>query len=194
MVPSFEAGRASPALLAGGGLAILGIGVARAVSVVVRRVFAAATQYDLYRLYRERIAAVYAKVPLLWHRRQSTGTLLSSVHSDVEATFFAMAAFPFAISTVVMLGYAITVVWRIDPVILLVMLALIVALIILNVLLQRYAAPIAVQSQRLRAEVAEIAHESFDGANVVKSLGREDIEEQRFTRAAEELRLSLIHI
>lgn len=188
VVPSFEAGRASPALLAGGGLAILGIGVARAVSVVVRRVFAAATQYDLYRLYRERIAAVYAKVPLLWHRRQSTGTLLSSVHSDVEATFFAMAAFPFALSTVVMLVYAIAVVWRIDPVILLVMLALIVALIILNVLLQRYAAPIAVQSQRLRAEVAEIAHESFDGANVVKSLGREDIEEQRFTRAAEELR------
>lgn len=188
VVPSFEAGRASPALLAGGGLAILGIGVARAVAVVVRRVFAAATQYDLYRLYRERIAAVYAKVPLLWHRRQSTGTLLSSVHSDVEATFFAMAAFPFALSTVVMLVYAIAVVWRIDPVILLVMLALIVALIILNVLLQRYAAPIAVQSQRLRAEVAEIAHESFDGANVVKSLGREDIEEQRFTRAAEELR------
>ncbi|PZP14327.1 MAG: multidrug ABC transporter ATP-binding protein [Brachybacterium faecium] len=188
VVPSFEAGRASPALLAGGGLAILGIGVARAVGVVLRRVFAAATQYDLFRLYRERIAAVYAKVPLLWHRRQSTGTLLSSVHSDVEATFFAMAAFPFALSTVVMLVYAIAVVWRIDPVILLVMLALIVALIILNVLLQRYAAPIAVQSQRLRAEVAEIAHESFDGANVVKSLGREDIEEQRFTRAAEELR------
>ncbi|EYT49401.1 ABC transporter ATP-binding protein [Brachybacterium muris] len=188
VVPSFEAGRASPALLAGGGLAILGIGVARAVSVVVRRVFAAATQYDLYRLYRERIAAVYAKVPLLWHRRQSTGTLLSSMYSDVEATFFAMAAFPFAISTVVMLGYAITVVWRIDPVILLVMLALIVLLIILNVLLQRYAAPIALQSQRLRAQVAEIAHESFDGANVVKSLGREEVEEQRFSAAAEELR------
>ncbi|MCT2260312.1 ABC transporter transmembrane domain-containing protein [Brachybacterium muris] len=188
IVPSFEAGQASIALLAGGGLAILGIGVARAVGVVLRRVFAAATQYDLFRLYRERIAAVYAKVPLLWHRRQSTGTLLSSMYSDVEATFFAMAAFPFAISTVVMLGYAITVVWRIDPVILLVMLALIVALIILNVLLQRYAAPIAVQSQRLRAEVAEIAHESFDGANVVKSLGREDVEEQRFSAAAEELR------
>lgn len=188
IVPSFEAGQASIALLAGGGLAILGIGVARAVGVVLRRVFAAATQYDLFRLYRERIAAVYAKVPLLWHRRQSTGTLLSSMYSDVEATFFAMAAFPFAISTVVMLGYAIAVVWRIDPVILLVMLALIVALIILNVLLQRYAAPIAVQSQRLRAQVAEIAHESFDGANVVKSLGREDVEEQRFSAAAEELR------
>lgn len=188
IVPSFQRGEAAPALLLGGGAAILGIAVARAVTVMARRIFAAAAQYDLFRLYRERITAVYAKVPLLWHRRQATGTLLSSVYSDVEATFFAMAPFPFALSTIVMLVYATIVVARIDPVILLVMLALIVLLIILNVLLQRFATPIAMRSQQLRAEVAEIAHESFDGANVVKSLGREDVEERRFTRAADDLR------
>ncbi|ASK65472.1 multidrug ABC transporter ATP-binding protein [Brachybacterium avium] len=188
IVPSFQRGEATPALLIGGGLAILGIAVARAVTVMARRVFAAATQFELFGLYRERIAAVYAKVPLLWHRRQATGTLLSSVYADVEATFFAMAPFPFALSTIVMLVYATVVVARIDPVILLVMLALIVLLIILNVLLQRFATPIAMRSQQLRAEVAEIAHESFDGANVVKSLGREDIEEERFNRAADDLR------
>ena len=169
VVPSFAAGEAAPALVLGGGAAILGIAVVRAVTVMARRVFAAAAQFDLFRLYRERIVEVYAKVPLLWHRRQATGTLLSSVYSDVEATFFAMAPFPFALSTLVML-------------------ALIVLLIILNVLLQRFATPIAMRSQQLRAEVAEIAHESFDGANVVKSLGREDVEERRFTRAADDLR------
>ncbi|MBB5830299.1 ABC transporter ATP-binding protein [Brachybacterium aquaticum] len=188
VVPSFLSGEAAPALLLGGGAAILGIAVARAVTVMARRIFAAATQYDLFRLYRERLAAVYARVPLLWHRRQATGTLLSSMYSDVEATFFAMAPFPFALATVVMLVYATVVVARIDPVVLLVMLALIVLLIVLNVLLQRFATPIAMRSQQLRAEVAEIAHESFDGANVVKSLGREDVEERRFTRTAEELR------
>ena len=188
VVPSFAAGEAAPALVLGGGAAILGIAVVRAVTVMARRVFAAAAQFDLFRLYRERIVEVYAKVPLLWHRRQATGTLLSSVYSDVEATFFAMAPFPFALSTLVMLAYATVVVARIDPVILLVMLALIVLLIVLNVLLQRFATPIAMRSQQLRAEVAEIAHESFDGANVVKSLGREDVEERRFTRAADDLR------
>ena len=188
VVPSFAAGEAAPALVLGGGAAILGIAVVRAVTVMARRVFAAAAQFDLFRLYRERIVEVYAKVPLLWHRRQATGTLLSSVYSDVEATFFAMAPFPFALSTLAMLIYATFVVARIDPVILLVMLALIVLLIILNVLLQRFATPIAMRSQQLRAEVAEIAHESFDGANVVKSLGREDVEERRFTRAADDLR------
>lgn len=188
VVPSFASGEVAPALVLGGGAAILGIAVARAVTVMARRVFAAAAQFDLFRLYRERIVQVYAKVPLLWHRRQATGTLLSSVYSDVEATFFAMAPFPFALSTLVMLVYATVVVARIDPVILLVMLALIVLLIVLNVLLQRFATPIAMRSQQLRAEVAEIAHESFDGANVVKSLGREDVEERRFTRAADDLR------
>ena len=188
VVPSFAGGEPQIGLIVGGGLAIFGIAVARAVTVMARRIFAAAAQFDLFRLYRERLTAVYAKVPLLWHRRQSTGTLLSSVYSDVEAAFFAMAPFPFALSTIVMLVYATIVVARIDAVILLVMLGLIVLLIILNVLLQRFATPIAVRSQRLRAEVAEIAHESFDGANVVKSLGREDVEEKRFTRAADDLR------
>ncbi len=188
VVPSFTSGDLAPGAIALGGLAVLGIAVARAVGVLCRRVFAAASQYDLFRMYRERLVAVYARVPLLWHRRQSTGTLLSSVYSDVEAAFFAMAPFPFALATIVMLVYATVVVARIDPVILLVMLVLIVVLIVLNIVLQRFAAPIAVRSQQLRAQVAEIAHESFDGANVVKSLGREDVEEARFTAAAEDLR------
>lgn len=188
IVPSFSADDVASGALALGGLAVLGIAVARAIGVLTRRVFAAASQYDLFRIYRERLVTVYARVPLLWHRRQSTGTLLSSVYADVEAAFFAMAPFPFALSTIVMLVYATIVVARIDPVILLVMLALIVVLVVLNILLQRYAAPIAVQSQQLRAEVAQIAHESFDGANVVKSLGRESVEEARFADATERLR------
>ena len=31
------------------------------------------------------------------------------------------------------------------------------------------------RAQQLRAEVSEIAHESFDGALIVKTLGREDV-------------------
>src|SRR5699024_12221210 len=117
IVPSFQAGEFAPALVLGGGLAVLGIGVARAVSVMGRRVFAAATQFDLFRLYRERLASVYAKVPLLWHRRQSTGTLLSAAYADIEATFFAMAPFPFALSPVVRLVDATAVVAANDAVI-----------------------------------------------------------------------------
>jgi ABC-type multidrug transport system fused ATPase/permease subunit len=44
------------------------------------------------------------------------------------------------------------------------------------------------RAQELRAEVSEIAHESFDGAMVVKTLGREGEETERFATKARELR------
>ena len=44
------------------------------------------------------------------------------------------------------------------------------------------------RAQQLRAEVSEIAHESFDGALVVKTLGREGEETERFAAQARELR------
>ena len=44
------------------------------------------------------------------------------------------------------------------------------------------------RAQQLRAEVSEIAHESFDGAMVVKTLGRETEETDRFAAKAHELR------
>ena len=44
------------------------------------------------------------------------------------------------------------------------------------------------RAQQLRAEVSEIAHESFDGAMVVKTLGREPEETERFGAKARELR------
>src|SRR5205823_12733543 len=43
-------------------------------------------------------------------------------------------------------------------------------------------------AQEMRAGVAEIAHESFDGGLVVKTLGREDVETGRFAEAADRLR------
>jgi ABC-type multidrug transport system fused ATPase/permease subunit len=44
------------------------------------------------------------------------------------------------------------------------------------------------RAQALRAEVSEVAHESFDGALVVKTLGREEQETERFAERAHALR------
>ena len=44
------------------------------------------------------------------------------------------------------------------------------------------------RAQQLRAEVSEVAHESFDGALVVKTLGREGEETERFAAGPRELR------
>jgi ABC-type multidrug transport system fused ATPase/permease subunit len=50
------------------------------------------------------------------------------------------------------------------------------------------------RAQQLRAEVSEIAHESFDAGLVVKTLGREEDETHRFAGRAEELRDGLIAV
>ena len=58
--------------------------------------------------------------------------------------------------------------------------------IAVNLVFQRLQSPLMTRAQALRAEVSEVAHESFDGALVVKSLGRE----QRGDRAVRRARRS----
>ncbi|NIS34015.1 MAG: ABC transporter ATP-binding protein, partial [Actinobacteria bacterium] len=53
---------------------------------------------------------------------------------------------------------------------------------------------VAAKAQRLRAEVAEIAHESFDAALVVKTLGREDQEVGRFGDRSDALRDRMVEV
>jgi ABC-type multidrug transport system fused ATPase/permease subunit len=62
------------------------------------------------------------------------------------------------------------------------------ALFGINVFYQRWLSPKVAHAQSLRGDVSAVAHESFDGALVVKSLGRETDETERFARHAEELR------
>jgi ATP-binding cassette, subfamily B, bacterial len=60
--------------------------------------------------------------------------------------------------------------------------------IVTNVVYQRLQSPLMTRAQALRGEVSEVAHESFDGALVVKTLGREAEETDRFARKARQLR------
>jgi ATP-binding cassette subfamily B protein len=62
------------------------------------------------------------------------------------------------------------------------------AVIAANVVYQRLSSPLWTRAQGLRAELSEIAHESFDGALVVKTLGRETEETDRFRAKAHDLR------
>src|SRR5690606_5161278 len=65
---------------------------------------------------------------------------------------------------------------------------------IANFLYQRRMRAAAAAAQRLRAEVAEIAHESFDAALVVKTLGREDAEVGRFGARSDLLRDRMVEV
>ncbi|GAB3810975.1 ABC transporter ATP-binding protein [Micromonospora zhanjiangensis] len=194
VVPAFARGRADTGLVALAAAALLAVSVLRVVGIVGRRLGAGYMQYRLQAAYRRRVTRRYLELPLSWHHRHATGTLLSNANSDVEAAWFPIAPLPFAVGTLVMLVAAIGSLLATDWVFALVGLTIFPALFALNVVYSRRMAPRQARAQRMRAEVSAIAHESFDGALVVKTMGREAQETARFAARAAELRDALISV
>jgi ATP-binding cassette, subfamily B, bacterial len=193
-IPAIETGRVEFGLVALGAAALLAISLLRVVSMAVRRIGAGYMQFRLQAAYRRRVTRRYLELPVAWHQRHATGTLLSNANADVESTWFPIAPLPFAVGTVVMLFGALGSVFFVDPVLGLVALAVFPALLVLNVFYSRRMAPRQARAQQLRAEVAAIGHESFDGALVVKTMGREAEETERFRQRAWQLRDAMVRI
>ncbi|MGW0588878.1 ABC transporter ATP-binding protein [Streptosporangium sp. NPDC002607] len=188
VLPAFENGRITTGALAFGALLILGVSLLKALGVAGRRYFAGVMQYRMQARSRRDVTRQYLRLPLAWHHRHPTGQLLSNAGSDVEAAWAPLAPLPMAVGVVVMLVTAAVAMVITDPILALVGFLVFPAIAVLNLVYQRRLNPLATRAQQLRAEVSEIAHESFDGALVVKTLGREDEETARFLAKAHELR------
>lgn len=188
IVPSLREGRASTAALAIAFVAVLGTAVLKVVGIVARRLGAGIMQYRLQAGYRRRVTRRYLELPISWHQQHPTGELLSTAGSDVEATWSPIAPFPFAVGVVLMLVVTLGLLFVTDPVLAAVGTVVFPTIAGLTVLYSRQMSPLMTRAQQLRGEVSAIAHESFDGALVVKTLGREADETERFARAAHELR------
>ncbi len=193
-VPALRDQRYDAGALALAAAALLAITGLRVIGIFGRRLGAGYMQFRLQAAYRRRVTRRYLELPLSWHQRHATGTLLSNANSDVEATWFPIAPLPFAAGTVVMIVVAMASLFVTDWALALVGLAIFPALGALNVFYSRRMAPRQIRAQRLRAEVSAIAHESFDGALVVKTMGREAEETGRFAVRANELRDALISV
>jgi ABC-type multidrug transport system fused ATPase/permease subunit len=182
------------ATLTGAALAILGVSLARAIGITLRRAGAYAAQYRLQARDRTEVIDQYLRLPIEWHRRHPTGQLLSNVNADVEAASFIAAPLPMAVGVIVMLVVTAALLVRTDP--FLALIGFLVGPLLggANWLYQRKMRVIAAQAQRLRAEVSEIAHESFDAALVVKTLGRETAEVGRFGERSDELRDRMVEV
>jgi len=194
IVPAFEDGETTAGALAGAAALILGVAILKVVGIVGRRVGAGIVQYRLQASYRRRVTRQYLRLPLSWHQQHPTGTLLSNANADVEASWYPMAPLPFACGTLIMLVITAVALIATDPVLAIVGFIVFPAIFTVNFVYSRRMAPLMTRAQQLRAEVSEIAHESFDGALVVKTLGREGSETGRFRQRAEELRDAMIRV
>jgi ATP-binding cassette subfamily B protein len=170
----------------GGWLAL--VTVLLVIGVVGRRVAAGVVMFDLGARYRQLVTGQYLRLPLAWHQQHPAGQLLSNANADVEATWNVFAPLPMGLGVIVMLVVAAVAMVLADPVLALIGLCVFPALVAINGAFQRRMSPRVTRAQQLRADVSAVAHESFEGALVVKALGREEQETARFAGVSATLR------
>ncbi len=194
LIPAVESGDLTLAAQAAAAGAIIAVAGIRAAGIALRRFGAYLAQYRLQARDRTEVTDRYLTLPLEWHRRHPTGQLLSNVNADVEAASNIAAPLPMALGVVIMLVVTGGLLVMTDPFLASVGLAVLPAIALTNLAFQRRMRIVTTEAQRLRAQVSEIAHESFDAALVVKTLGREDAEVGRFGASSDELRDRMVDV
>jgi ATP-binding cassette subfamily B protein len=188
LIPAFDNGEIGTDMLVWVFALFMAVAILRAVGIVARRLGGGIMYYRMQSHTRRAVTRQYLSLPMEWHQRHPTGQLLSNAYSDVEAAWSPIMPLPMALGTVVMMAIAVVQMFIADTVLALVGLLVFPAVVVANLLYQHYSSPLMTRAQGVRAEVSEIAHESFDGAMVVKTLGREVEETERFGAKARELR------
>lgn len=194
VIPRFEEGGVATGTVALGALAIFGVGMVKASAIVLRRGMASVARYRIDATLRTQVVRQYQALPFEYHRSNPTGELLAHVNADPEAATEVLAPMPFASGVVVL--FLVSGVWIFvtDPVLAAVGLLMVPAILGVNAFFQRRIEGPATMAQGRVGEVSAIAHESFDGALVVKALGAEAAEGERFRVVAERLRESKVDV
>jgi ATP-binding cassette, subfamily B, bacterial len=188
VAPRFESGHFSVGAAVAAACAIVAVGVLRTAGIICRRVAASTAGARASAALRERLAEQYHWLPLRYHHRRSAGELLSHAESDVHAASEVLHPLPFATGVVTLLVLAATWLVLTDPYLAAVGLTVMPLTIAVNLLYQRRVERWTTLVQQRLGTVSSIAHESFDGALVVKALGAERAEGDRFAAGAEALR------
>ncbi|MBK8469117.1 MAG: ABC transporter ATP-binding protein [Actinomycetales bacterium] len=188
LTPAAAARAVTPGQLWTMAAVITGIVTVNVLGIILRRTAAGFAMYALGAAYRRRVTRQYLDLPLRWHHKHPSGQLLSNANADVEATWNIFAPLPMALGVVVMLLFGAVQMVIVDPVLAAVGMVVFPLLFAANAVFQRRMSPRVTYAQRLRAEVSEVAHESFEAALVVKTMGREDLEARRFAEVTNRLR------
>ncbi len=177
-----------------GGLVLAAVAVSLALAVAARRIWAGYGVVRIQADHRTALTRQYLRLPASWHRAHPAGQLLNHTTSDTEAATGVFNPLPFALGVVVMIGVSVVLLLTIDPWLTLAALAVIPVTVAVNAVYQRHMSPAVTRAQRLRGDVADVAHESFEAALLVKSLGTEDREESRFGGRTQELRAANVRV
>lgn len=191
LVPHFEGADsrhwAAVALLAG-------IMVVRTVGVVARRYFAGMTAARCKTDLQRGMALRIVEMPLERLRSRAPGTMLANIDADSESAVDVMHPAPFTIGVLSMLVFAVVGLATIDLPLMFATVGVLPLVIGTSwataVLLEK---PTAVEREA-NAAVTAATTEIIAGTQVIKTLGREDAELERFAGVVETHRTSRVHV
>ncbi|MFI5915874.1 ABC transporter ATP-binding protein [Dactylosporangium sp. NPDC051541] len=188
VIPRFEGGQVATGTALAVVLVVLAIGVVKGTAGLIQRWTTTATRARFDATLRVAVVERYDALPMAYHRAHPTGEKLAHVTTDPEAAADLPARVPQVLGMFLM--FLATAGWMlaVDPILALVGGASIPALLLVNSVYQKRVEALAVEAQERLGRVTAVAHESFDGAFLVKTLGRDRAERDRFGAESERLR------
>ena len=167
---------------------VIGIGIVRAIGVVVRRSYAGIVQWRVAQTYTNEVVGRFVRQPLSWHARRPDGDLVQRAGVDTEGSVAVLGPIPFATSTVIMIFVSTIWLFSIDIALGVVAIVLFPTLIVTNVIYERAVSVHYTRAQDQLGEFSAGVHESFEGVQLVKSYGAEERETDRLAGLAERVR------
>jgi ATP-binding cassette subfamily B protein len=194
VTPRFTDGEVATGTVAMGVIAVVMVGLVKSAGIATRRIGALVTQARVQATMRKAVVDKLLELPPAYHRSKPTGELLAHAGGDSEAATDILAPLPWAVGVMVLLVVTATWLVNTDPFLGLIGLVLLPLAAALNVLFARLLERPAEAAQARYGDVSSVAYESIDGALVVKTLGAEEHEGQRFAAASARLRDERIHL
>ncbi|MEI8069095.1 MAG: ABC transporter ATP-binding protein [Actinomycetota bacterium] len=167
---------------------VVGIGLLRAVGVVIRRSYAGISHWSTSESLSTQLIRHIMSQPNRWHQRHMTGDLVARIGVDSDTAASVLGPLPFSTSVVLLVG--LTSIWLVVIDVPLGMLAVTVIplLFALNLGYQRRIDRHFDSAQKALGDLSEAVHESFDGVMVVKAFGAEDREHVRLATISSKLK------
>jgi ATP-binding cassette, subfamily B, bacterial len=185
--PAFQGGVSAGKIWLGVA-ALMFFGCVRAGGIMLRRYYSGVAGERVMATLRTRIADRYRRLALAYHRETPTGELLAHMEADVKAAVDVFWPVPFATGVVLLVVLATIQLFATDVWLASVAMLLFPTLALMNRSFAKRMEEPARLAQQRTGEVSAVAHESIDGALVVKTLGRGSAEVERFRVRAAALR------
>jgi ATP-binding cassette, subfamily B, bacterial len=188
LVPAFEQGGVELETIVWGVVAIMAVGLIRAAGIIMRRYFAGMTGSRMRMTLTNRVVDQYQALPLAYHRSRPTGELMAHAEADVQAAIDVIHPLPWSLAVVLLVVFATIALLVTDLFLAVIGILVLPGLAVINRIYTARVEDPATKAQERIGDVSAVAHESIDGALMVKTLGRERAEVERLRERATALR------